>query len=94
MHDSEFSLYYSTFSAIVAMEGDPDADVCICHGRGWVGSEIDTWHECRFHTGQPHPEDEPLSSDIDPWDFFKGRAESLPASEGPEPELNDDDIPF
>lgn len=32
---------------------------CPCSGRGWLGSDLDTWHRCPLHgQGVPHPEDE------------------------------------
>jgi hypothetical protein len=32
---------------------------CPCGGRGWMGSDFDTWHRCPIHgVGVPHPEDE------------------------------------
>lgn len=35
---------------------DPNPEVCRCGGRGWVLSDLDTWHSCPYHDG-PHPED-------------------------------------
>ena len=36
----------------------PDSDFCLCGGRGWVLSEVDTWHKCPFHSdGKGHPEE-------------------------------------
>jgi len=30
---------------------------CPCRGGGWLNSDLDTWHKCRFHGGNvPHPE--------------------------------------
>ena len=34
----------------------PEAEQCTCRGYGWILSDYDTWHECRFHKGKPHPE--------------------------------------
>ena len=33
-----------------------EPEFCSCRGYGWILSDYDTWHECRFHTGMPHPE--------------------------------------
>lgn len=39
---------------------DPDPEVCLCEGRGWVLSDVDTWHSCPFHSdGKAHPEADP-----------------------------------
>jgi len=36
----------------------PDTKECGCRGRGWWLSELDSWHECRYHhRGQPHPDE-------------------------------------
>jgi hypothetical protein len=38
---------------------DPDPKECACYGRGWIGSDFDTWHQCPIHyEGQRHPEDD------------------------------------
>ena len=87
MYDSEYTLYYASFPGIVAHEMDPDPDICICRGSGWILSNIDTWHPCWVHKGS-HPEDD--SADVEPWNFNPPAA---PKVEGPEPELVDD-IPF
>jgi hypothetical protein len=52
---SELAAYYEAFrTGWWAMES---ADACPCHGSGWALSEVDTWHECRFHfAGQLHPD--------------------------------------
>ena len=36
----------------------PDEELCGCHGRGWMLSPLDTWHECPCHRGREHPETE------------------------------------
>ena len=42
----------------------PEAEHCGCRGSGWWASELDTFHECRFHQrGQPHPEDDSESAE-------------------------------
>jgi len=44
--------------------------LCPCHGRGWLLSDLDTWHKCPAHgAGVPHPDDEVTT--------FDGRAHSL-----------------
>ena len=43
---------------------------CPCRGRGWLTSDYDTSHECRYHGGTPHPEGEDEGFD---WDAHKGR---------------------
>lgn len=43
----------------VAMEMDPNPGLCGCRGQGWLLSDFDTWHECRYHyQGQAHPGDD------------------------------------
>lgn len=44
-----------------------DASKCWCRGEGWVLSDWDTWHKCRYHYDSkvPHPESEP-----DEWDYY------------------------
>ena len=38
---------------------EADAADCPCRGRGWLLSDLDTWHRCPIHgKGKPHPEDE------------------------------------
>ena len=34
----------------------PDPELCCCRGRGWVGTNYDTWIECPCHRGREHPE--------------------------------------
>jgi hypothetical protein len=49
--------YYNDFRQ--GQWADPDPARCLCHGRGWVISDVDTVHKCREHYhGQPHPEDD------------------------------------
>lgn len=55
MYTSELSLYYHNFCA--GQWAHPNAAECACRGSGWACSELDTWHECKYHyRGQPHPE--------------------------------------
>ena len=55
--ESEHETYYQAFRT--GYWAHKDADKCRCGGSGWANSELDTWHECRFHfNGQPHPETE------------------------------------
>lgn len=61
---SELQTYYDNFSR--GYWAHEDAAVCRCGGSGWVLSEVDTFHECRFHyDGQPNNE----SSDEE-WEAF------------------------
>lgn len=55
---SELQAYYDNYRA--GYWASPDAEECACHGRGYALSEVDTWHECRYHhvPGQHHPDDE------------------------------------
>lgn len=35
----------------------PNPKLCPCHGKGWMLSDYDTWHQCPLHgKGVPHPE--------------------------------------
>lgn len=34
----------------------PDAELCPCHGGGWMLSDYDTWESCPCHKSGPHPE--------------------------------------
>ena len=39
---------------------------CPCRGRGWIASDLDTWHRCPIHgRGVPHPEDEESEFDME-----------------------------
>jgi len=44
----------------VQQDTRPEPELCACRGYGWISSDYDTWHECRWHPGQPHPEYEDL----------------------------------
>jgi hypothetical protein len=60
---SELQDYYNQFNT--GVWADPDPKVCLCRGSGWALSDVDTFHECRFHyTGQRHPEDEPEENEL------------------------------
>jgi hypothetical protein len=38
---------------------EEDVENCPCHGNGWVCSEVDTWHKCKYHfNNQHHPDHE------------------------------------
>jgi hypothetical protein len=56
---SEMQQYYDNFRTGL-LWAHPEADQCLCRGSGYALSEVDTWHECRYHhvPGQPHPEEE------------------------------------
>ena len=88
MFESEYSLYYSNFPSIVWENGSEDPEKCICKGRGWVLSEIDTYHECRYHKGE-HPED---YSNECPEDFGGQKVSEI--SGWISTPFEDDDIPF
>lgn len=88
---SELQHYYQNFCA--NYWAHPDAEICRCKGRGWVLSEVDTWHECPYHKGQPHPEDE--GRECDPCDVIPApEVEPAPSAPTPEDLFGDDDIPF
>ena len=54
---SELEQYYRDFCSGAWAERDPKD--CLCRGRGWALSEVDTWHKCPAHyTNQPHPDEE------------------------------------
>jgi len=54
---SELQQYYDAFSQ--GHWAKEDAKDCPCGGGGWVLSDVDTFHKCRFHyKNQTHPEDE------------------------------------
>ena len=54
---SELQHYYDSVCAGGWQDSDPRH--CGCRGRGWFLSEVDTWHQCRYHgVGVRHPEDE------------------------------------
>jgi hypothetical protein len=58
---SELTQYYDHFRAGLAAPQGLSAERCRCRGKGWILSEVDTWHECPDHfAGQPHPEDDAL----------------------------------
>jgi len=39
---------------------------CPCRGRGWIASDLDTWHRCPIHgRGVPHPETEEFDREFD-----------------------------
>ncbi len=40
------------------MDMDPDEKECGCRGKGWLLSQFDTYHECNYHRGRRHPEDQ------------------------------------
>ena len=40
----------------VQEETTPEPELCSCRGYGWILSDYDSWHECRFHKGMPHPD--------------------------------------
>lgn len=52
---SELQAYYDTFrTGYWATENEGE---CLCHGRGWALSDVDTWHKCPVHfRGQLGPE--------------------------------------
>jgi hypothetical protein len=39
---------------------DENPEKCLCHGKGWALSDVDTWHACPIHyaKGMRHPDDE------------------------------------
>lgn len=38
---------------------DENPNICGCRGRGWMLSDLDTWHHCPIHgKGVPHPLEE------------------------------------
>jgi hypothetical protein len=86
---SELQQYYDNFRA--GYWAHPDADKCRCHGRGWVLSEVDTWHECPCHKGQPHPDDE--GRECDPCDVAPV-AEPLVLAVAKDEVFGDDDVAF
>ncbi len=69
MYDSEASAYYMDFSASQPWHFDPA--VCPCRGRGWLLSEVDTWHSCRYHKDETHPEDPEGGSSLEEWEAKK-----------------------
>lgn len=54
---SEYQTYYREVACGGAW-ADEDPNVCGCKGSGYWSSELDTWHECRFHHTKDsiHPE--------------------------------------
>ena len=45
----------------------PTASECWCRGSGWVLSDYDSFHECRYHyEGQPNNESSQYECDV--WD--------------------------
>jgi hypothetical protein len=53
---SHNSWLHSAIMQDVYKNTHPAAEHCSCRGYGWILSDYDTWHECRFHKGLPHPE--------------------------------------
>lgn len=50
---------YDSFRLTYHHDCVPDPKECLCHGSGWVISDLDTAHKCHVHyKGQPHPEDD------------------------------------
>ncbi len=86
---SEYSAYFAS-----VQQGHwchEDASKCPCGGGGWLLSELDIWVACRVHDG-PHPEW--LDAYRDALDEG-GDVTALPALPTfPEPEWEDDGIPF
>lgn len=54
---SMYQQYYEQFRSEFSAACHPNASKCVCGGRGWKNSEVDTWHECPHHKS-PHPESE------------------------------------
>ena len=44
---------------------DEDPSRCGCRGRGWMLSDVDTWHQCPAHgRGVMHPEEAEYEAEI------------------------------
>jgi hypothetical protein len=97
---SELEQYYE--AVCTGYWADEDPAHCGCKGRGWMLSELDTWHQCPVHgAGARHPEDafdddtvvtsndflrEAASADLD-------EVHSFTVTPGTDEE-EEDDIPF
>jgi hypothetical protein len=80
---SDLQLYYDYFRT--GYWADPDPQQCLCRGRGWALSDVDTWHKCPCHyKGQLHPEE--YIEDPKEWD--RANRESIARHTGkPDPVL-------
>jgi hypothetical protein len=55
---SESEWRSTALSQLVDSMSDPDVNFCGCGGSGWIHTDFDTFHECRYHYwNQHHPED-------------------------------------
>jgi len=64
---SELQAYYDAFRQ--GYWADPDPEACLCRGRGWALSDVDTWHECPIHyKGQLHPDSYDQYDTYEEWD--------------------------
>lgn len=85
---SMYEDYYRDFCAALWRDEDPAR--CGCRGRGWVLSDLDTWHQCPIHgKGARHPEDD-HGDEVEEGDEVVAPA---PAAEMAVV-LGDDDLPF
>lgn len=99
---SELSHYYENFRT--GYWAHPEPNQCRCGGRGWVLSEVDTWHKCPYHgKNATHPEypeetetvavEEPNPNVIRLGDY-KPTATTHPPLPPSTDEGTDEDIPF
>lgn len=66
--------YYDMFKTGCWAVSNPED--CLCHGRGWALSDVDTVHKCPIHfKGQLHPEAGEGFEDED--DFLAAEADSM-----------------
>ena len=78
--------YYRDFCAALWRDEDPAR--CGCRGRGWVLSDLDTWHQCPIHgKGARHPEDD-HGDEVEEGDEVVAPAAEMAVV------LGDDDLPF
>lgn len=95
---SDLQAYYDNYATQPSRWASPDRDECACHGSGWWGSELDTWHACPYHHKPyfPHPEDEVTYEEhaIRCLVGFLGRCQKVTPAVPSGPEISEDDIPF
>ena len=61
---SPSQIYEASCDASTWASSDPAE--CACQGKGWMLSNVDTWHQCPVHgKGVPHPYEEELRWEVE-----------------------------
>jgi len=53
---------------MTSLWADESPEICGCRGRGWMLSDLDTWHKCCVHQG-PHPMEDELRMEAEEWEL-------------------------